>query len=273
MEIHKPKPVHSWRELLTEVGVVVIGVCIALAAEQAVEWFHWHNRVAEARRAIATETATNISYGIRRMRYAPCLEKRLDDLAHIVDEASRTGNLPPVGDLGDFSNNVWSTGEWDSLMASQTASHFSHDELAGISYIYVNIERANTRTLQELEAMTRLSTIVGPGRRLDPASEAQLREALSQARWLNRGIVRASSNIWTVAVEQKMVFSRDDARLIAEALQKPLFPVTRSHSRIVSGCPTIGKPMAASYGQAGWGFALPDAQDMLKHPPQLDIAD
>jgi N-acyl homoserine lactone hydrolase len=32
MEIHKPKPVHSWRELLTEIGVVAIGVAIALAA-------------------------------------------------------------------------------------------------------------------------------------------------------------------------------------------------------------------------------------------------
>jgi len=121
--------------------------------------------------------------------------------------------------------------------------------------------------------MARLSTMVWPWRSLDLASEAQLREALSQARWLNRGIVRASSNIWTVAVEQKMVFSRDDARLIFEAQQKPLFPVTRSHSRVSSGCPTIGKPMAASYGQAGWGFALPDAQEMLKHPPQLRVSD
>ncbi len=273
MEIHKPKPVHSWRELLTEIGVVVVGVCIALGAEQTVEWLHWKNRVAEARKAIATETATNISYGIRRLRYAPCLEKRLDELARILDEASRTGSLPAVGDLGDFSNNVWTTGEWDSLMGSQTAAHFSHDELAGISYIYVNIERANARTLQELDAMTRLSTMVGPGRRLDPVSEGQLREALSQARWLNRGVVRASSNIWTVAVEQKMVFSREDARQIVDALQKPLFAVTRTRSQALSGCPTIGKPMAASYGQAEWGFVLPDARDMLKHPPQLRIAD
>ena len=272
MHPHKPKPVHDWRELLTEIGVVVIGVCIALAAEQTVEWLHWRNRVAEARKAIATETATNISYGIRRMRYGPCLEKRLDEVARILDEASRTGTLPPVGDLGDFTNNVWTTGEWDSLMASQTASHFSHDELASISYIYVNIERANARTLQELDAMNRLATMVGPGRRLDPVSEAQLREALSQARWLNRGIVRASSNIWTVAVEQKMVFSQSDARLIAGALQSPLFPVTRIRSQS-SGCPTIGKPMATTYGQAEWTFAVPEAQDMLKHPPPLRVGD
>ena len=33
MDIHKPKPVHNWRELLTEIGTIVIGVLIALAAE------------------------------------------------------------------------------------------------------------------------------------------------------------------------------------------------------------------------------------------------
>jgi hypothetical protein len=38
MDIHKPKPVHSWRELLTEVGVIVIGVSIALAGGQTMEW-------------------------------------------------------------------------------------------------------------------------------------------------------------------------------------------------------------------------------------------
>jgi hypothetical protein len=27
MEVHKPKLVHGWREFLTEIGVIVIGVC------------------------------------------------------------------------------------------------------------------------------------------------------------------------------------------------------------------------------------------------------
>ena len=38
MEIHKPKPVHSWRELLTELGIVVLGICIAISLEQFVEY-------------------------------------------------------------------------------------------------------------------------------------------------------------------------------------------------------------------------------------------
>src|SRR6185295_14952839 len=97
MDIHKPKPIRNWRELLTEMGVIVLSVCIALAAEQAVEWVHWRNQVAEAREAIASETAQNIAGSIRRMRTVQCAESRLNGLARILDEAARTGKLPPVG--------------------------------------------------------------------------------------------------------------------------------------------------------------------------------
>ena len=31
MDIHKPDPVHSWRDLAKEVGIIVLGVLIALA--------------------------------------------------------------------------------------------------------------------------------------------------------------------------------------------------------------------------------------------------
>ena len=36
MDIHKPKPIRNWREFLKEVGIIVLGVSIALAGEQAV---------------------------------------------------------------------------------------------------------------------------------------------------------------------------------------------------------------------------------------------
>ena len=45
MDIHKPKPVHNWRELLTEIGVIVVGIVIALSGEQIVETFHWSHQI------------------------------------------------------------------------------------------------------------------------------------------------------------------------------------------------------------------------------------
>ena len=37
MHFHLPKPLHGWRAFTGEVGIIVIGVLIALGAEQIVE--------------------------------------------------------------------------------------------------------------------------------------------------------------------------------------------------------------------------------------------
>jgi hypothetical protein len=45
----------------------VLGVSVALAAEQGVEWWHWRSRVAEARQVIANEMSNNIVGAMQRM--------------------------------------------------------------------------------------------------------------------------------------------------------------------------------------------------------------
>src|ERR1700752_2010979 len=89
VEIHKPKPVHSWREFLKEYIIVVLGVITALAAEQVAEWVHWRNEVASARQAIASEMAGNVQSAIARLEVDNCVERRLDELSQILDSASR----------------------------------------------------------------------------------------------------------------------------------------------------------------------------------------
>ena len=48
MHFHLPKPLHGWREFAGEVGIIVIGVLIALAADQAIEAWQWREKVAPA---------------------------------------------------------------------------------------------------------------------------------------------------------------------------------------------------------------------------------
>ena len=55
MHFHLPKPLHGWREFVGEVGIIVIGVLIALSAEQAVEAWHWHDKVSVVRRSLMGE--------------------------------------------------------------------------------------------------------------------------------------------------------------------------------------------------------------------------
>ena len=45
MEVHKPKLIKNWRELLKEWGIIVLGVLTALLAEQAVQSIEWQHKV------------------------------------------------------------------------------------------------------------------------------------------------------------------------------------------------------------------------------------
>ena len=266
MEFHKPKPVHSWRELMAEIGVVVIGVCIALAAEQAVEAIHWYNKVVEARGVIATELAGNLSNGIRRMRTEHCTEQRLDALAQIVDDASRNGTLPPVGDIGVPPLLQWTSGAWDSVVASQTATHFPRQQLAELAVIYGFVHKADGLNLADVDSWAVLHTMVGPGRRLDPPAQDRLRAALSEARYYNRTLAVLGLRIVQRIEKQDVHFSRDDLKLIALAKTRPLGGT--NGTGVNTTCLPIG-PVPTSYGQAPLAAAMAEVDTMLKHLPEF----
>jgi hypothetical protein len=241
VEIHKPKPVHSWRELLTEIGVVVIGVCIALAAEQTVEWLHWRAQVQEARDVITAELASNMEGAAARISTALCTETRLDELAQIVDTAAKGGSLPPVGDIDMPPRSIWPTGAWDSVVASQAASHFPRQQLAAMAATYKLVQRLETIGTREIEAWENLYTMVGPGRRLDPASEEAIRKALSSARYSNHVMTSLSLQMADRITDLHLPFSRQELADIREQRHQSI------NGRFI--CGKIG-PAPSGYGKA-----------------------
>ncbi len=251
VEIHKPKPVHSFREFLTELGTIVLGICIALAGEQSLEWFHWRAQVREAREVIATEMTNNLVGAIRRMRTVQCTEQRLDTLAKILDGASRSGSLPPVGDIGQPPRNRWLSGTWESVVASQTATHFPRQQLADLGDLYKIVQRAEENSTLEIVAWSDLYAMVGPGRRLDPASEAQLRSALGRARTTGRTVATLSMFIVANARTMDLPFSRSELDQIARARTQSLIGEKASTTGVAVAsdiCGPIG-PVSPSYGQ------------------------
>jgi hypothetical protein len=61
MHIHLPKPLHGWREFVGEVGIIVIGVLIALGAEQTIEALHHRSQVHDAIDELHAESIENRS--------------------------------------------------------------------------------------------------------------------------------------------------------------------------------------------------------------------
>jgi hypothetical protein len=255
VEIHKPHAAKTWKEFFIELGTITLGICIALAGEQTVEWLHWRSQVQEAREVIATEMAFNLEGAIGRVRTLHCVEQRLDALSKILDEASRSGSLPPVGYIGQPPRHQWRSGAWESVVASQTAVHFPRQQLADLGALYKIIDRLNEYATPDTLGRSDLYPIVGPGRRLDAASEAGLRTAISRVRNTGRIMANVSGFLITQARALDLPFTPAERQQIAAARSDPLTiasqgnaPMRGTPAAFSSICEPIGR-VPANYGE------------------------
>jgi hypothetical protein len=96
LEIHKPKPVQGWREFLTEIGIIVIGVLVALSAEQVVENIRMGQEVRSFRETINHEIGLNLFVYDVRARQFPCEGRRIAALQTWLGEARSGARVPAL---------------------------------------------------------------------------------------------------------------------------------------------------------------------------------
>ena len=182
MEIHKPKPVHNWREFLAELGTIVLGIVIAIGLEQAVVWLHWQGEVKTARAALAAEFTINDGFFARRIAFAPCIDRQHDEAQAII--ADLQARKPPH----HFTNFNASAGaprsdsEWQSERAAQTLTHFPREELALMSRYYAMLPDFEDWLRTEIVEEEELSILQDPPTGLELATLMQLKVNLASAR-------------------------------------------------------------------------------------------
>lgn len=146
MDVHKPKPVHSWREFLSEIGVIVIGVAIALAGEQAVEAIHWHHVVEAQREALRGGIADNLAAVKIRSLQQPCVDARLAQLAIVFERHNAGEPLGLKGRVGRPQNASAGDEPWQLAVQSDALNHMPLAERATLADAYSNFTNlANIR--------------------------------------------------------------------------------------------------------------------------------
>ena len=70
-------PPHGWRALCWEIGVVVVGVLLALAAQHLVDTIYWKGQGAKARHNIEEELLEHERDVYDRLAVTPCLKQQL----------------------------------------------------------------------------------------------------------------------------------------------------------------------------------------------------
>jgi hypothetical protein len=173
MDIHKPKPVHSLREFLSEIAVVVCGIAIALTGEQVIEALHRNAEVREAREALQAEIkvdAGRLVYGIEEDK---CLLPQLKAYA----AWARGGSKPPPFRtyLSGFNASTWETVKSTAVPLMPIGDRLKvtqfYDNLANAQKV-VDLQRSNALVLFGADERTKLSE-VDAGRVLDAVSVEQ----------------------------------------------------------------------------------------------------
>jgi hypothetical protein len=160
MHFHLPKPLHGWREFAGEVGIVVVGVLIALGAEQVVEDWHWRHQLDAERKALDDDVEGMWGAMSARQIIQQCVDRRLDELGLVFARHQQGKPLAMIGPIG--RPGVWWAGQGALQMAiaDGSLSHMPFREkskyfaVAGSYETFasaVNEERDSWRTLQALD--------------------------------------------------------------------------------------------------------------------------
>ena len=185
MHFRLPKPLHGWREFAGEVGVIVLGVLIAIALEQAVEAIHWQSQVSDARGAIAEDMAqTNRAFAFRVAAH-DCIAARLTKLNEIIERSARHEPVPNLGKVMPDIGNALYQNAWQTSRASQTLTHFNRDTLRLYGAYYVGVDSVTGFIAHEVDSLTVLAVLEGDPRRLGPEDIAGLRVAVRHAMFDN----------------------------------------------------------------------------------------
>jgi hypothetical protein len=181
MHFHLPKPLHGWRAFAGEVGIIVVGVLIALAAEQVASSIHDRTDMAQLRSALQSELSDDRARWENIRAQDPCTEKRLDALDKWVKTA------PPTATVSDgyrpFLYNMHSSA-WDLAKTSPAAVHIPLKVRLTYASLYQAIDNWRQFIEEENQNSETLADLLATADQ--PENRRQVRLHLVHARFMLR---------------------------------------------------------------------------------------
>jgi hypothetical protein len=157
MRFQLPKPQHGWREFAGEVGIIVLGVLIALAAQQLVEDIHDRRDVADLRSALRAELAGDRARWEDLRASDRCTLQRLDALGRWAATAPADARL-----VRPYALLLWNmhSSAWDIAKTSPATAHIPLDEQLAYADLYAAIDNWREYFAQESDNSVELSALV-----------------------------------------------------------------------------------------------------------------
>lgn len=198
MRIAVPRPLHGWRPFWGEVGIIVLGVLIALGAQQMIENLQWRHEVAGFRDAVRDEIETDLDSYPYRAKQERCIRARLDELQRWLDGWREGRGNKLAGPIGIPASRVIRTSVWDST-DPDTLAHVPRDERIEYSFLYSEFSNNEVHRLDERNAWIEFAGFEG-ATLLDHQDQMRLQGLIARARLRDERIESNSNRFLKRAV-------------------------------------------------------------------------
>ena len=220
MRIKLPAPRNGWRVFAGEVGVIVLGVVIALAAQQYVETLQWREEVRRTEEALTIEIADSVLHASERQMVNPCLSDRLRNLIRKVSstEGPWSGDPMPLNQSAlavttvsaapyRTPNRPWSGNVWEAAQNAGVFNHMRRERVAAFSKVYARME--GLRKVNEVEHQVFPQLLyLSFDTRLDAATRQEALAGLGKLDWLNGTILLDGKMLIDEVKALRLDFSR-----------------------------------------------------------------
>jgi hypothetical protein len=174
MHVQLPKPLHGWRVFFGEVGVIVLGVLIALGAQQLAENWDWRQKV----EAAITDMNNELGSGdgpeaYERLALHDCVSAHLNNLRASVEQGDRSKSRKLIDQFW-VPNRTWDSLARDAANTADVAAHMPHQRMLQYRIAYEMVPDMQRLAEKELADLGHLRALPARGGQL--TSEEKLSE-------------------------------------------------------------------------------------------------
>ena len=143
-------PAMGWKAFWSEIVIVVLGVMIALAANEAVQNWNWNNKVQDGEIRLREDMDYVLSLAAEQVVTAPCVDAQLSALSQNLMQSEKVLNPATIHTEGlrrfvvRLPNRTNRFTVWNSLLADGTATRFSQHRQNIYGNISESVNRART---------------------------------------------------------------------------------------------------------------------------------
>lgn len=221
MAFNLPMPLHGWRAFIGEVGIIVLGVLIALGAGQLVQEWQWRQQIILTTKTFSDELKNASMAAYIRLAEQACISAQREGIQKLL--RARESTWAPLSDdisVAPRFGVPFTTEGWSNAIASGTLNQLPYEQSLSLSKAYAAARAFSADERNERDLIAKLEPLRAVSN-LSPEQRLMMLQTLSQLEQTEQNIVIDSYDLLSATVASNLGLSlktirEDNAAMLKE---------------------------------------------------------